>query len=174
MEIIFALLGLAVPVGILYLIFRGFSTVVHHGSQQPQHLTAEQLKRVATGVVIAGLVPGFLYQLMSTLTNMSGASSASSSYMATNPYGDPYATTGVLIGGGVALLVGLALKNNKVASYGLAAGGVYTLLVEFLSHFNDIAAPLRVAAIGVLLIALIAYAVKKTLDHERAHATEEK
>lgn len=158
--IFYMIAGLAVPVFIIYLIVRGVSAITHRGTVQSNHITPEQLKRVACGTIIVALVPAFLYQLMDVLTLVPSK----------NLYGyglaDPYATVGVIIGAGFALMLGLAFHANKVVSYGLTVGGVLTLFSEFITNFENIAAPIRVVAIGVLLIALIAYAVKKTMKHE--------
>lgn len=154
--VFYGIASLAVPAFVIYFIVRGVSAITHHGTAQAHHVTPEQLKRVACGVIIVALVPAFLYQLMDVLSNQSSYS-----------YGtDPYATVGVIIGAGFALVLGLAFHANKVVAYGLAVGGVLTLFSEFITNFENIAAPIRVVAIGVLLIALIAYAVKKTMAHE--------
>lgn len=163
------LFAIALPIVVVALIVRGVTSMIHHdGNRQAHHVTPLQLKKVACGTAIAALVPGFLYELMEALV---GTTSTIDSYgYGGDLYGasDPYATTGVIIGGGIALVLGVVFRQNKVISYGLAAGGLISLVLEFLSNFDAIAAPIRVGAIGMMLIVLIAVAVQKTLHHEQA------
>jgi len=66
-----------------------------------------------------------------------------------------------LISGFLALVIGLALKNNKVVSFGFGVGGVANIIVGFLFYWRYLGDYIRFVAVGILLALLIWFAYKK-------------
>lgn len=158
--LVWILAGLAVPVLVVYFLVRLALGARRH-DQSRKSLTPDQLKRMAAGTAIAILVPAFLYQLASYIGDPTGAVSYD--------FGDGggYLGTTVIVGSALALMAGVALRHNRTVSFGLGAGGLLGLIVEFIVNFESISPPIRVVTIGFLLAVLIAYTVKKTLDHAK-------